>query len=300
MGAVIYVVPAVSVCLAAGIVLWYRQRTKRIMMKMDRMLEAAIQGEFTERDFDESMLSALEAKLADYLAASEVSVQNLSEERRKIKELVSDISHQTKTPIANVLLYAGLLAEQDIPEDSRELVRALEGQAGKLQVLIQELVKMSRLEAGILAMHPAVTSVGPMLETAVGQLLPKAQEKGIRLSMIPTEETAWFDEKWTGEAVCNLLDNAVKYSLPGGEVTVSVTAYEMFCRIDVKDCGPGILEEEHARIFGRFYRGKRHLTEDGLGIGLYLVRQIAAGQGGYVKVDSKEGQGATFSLFLPR
>ena len=97
----------------------------------------------------------------------------------------------------------------------------------------------------------------------------------------------------------NILDNAIKYTPPGGQVSVSCQKYELFCRIDVSDTGPGIPEEEQANIFQRFYRGRQVRQADGVGIGLYLSRQIIAGEGGYVKVQSTPGRGSTFSVFLP-
>ena len=138
------------------------------------------------------------------------------------------------------------------------------------------------------------------LEEAVAQFAPGAAEKGLTLTLEPTGAAARFDPKWTGEAVCNLLDNGVKYTPAGGRITVSVTLYELFCRIDVTDTGPGLAEEEQAKVFQRFYRSPAVQDQAGVGIGLYLVRQIAAGQGGYVRVDSAPGAGSTFSLFLPR
>ena len=109
-----------------------------------------------------------------------------------------------------------------------------------------------------------------------------------------------FDEKWTREALCNLLDNAVKYTPAGGRVTLSVQPYELFCRVDVTDTGPGIHEQERPKIFGRFYRAENAWESEGVGVGLYLTRQIMEGQGGFVKVYSNLGQGSMFSLFLPR
>ena len=117
--------------------------------------------------------------------------------------------------------------------------------------------------------------------------------------MAPTEARAVFDPKWTEEAVCNLLDNAVKYTPAGGAVSLSVTAYELFCRLDVTDTGPGIKEAEQSLIFQRFYRSPAAGSTEGVGIGLYLCRQIAERQGGYIKVSSRVGAGSTFSLFLP-
>ena len=292
-----YAIIAVSILLGVGIVSWYRRRTRRILESMNRMLDIAMQGEFTEDSFDESMLSALESKLAHYLAASTVSARNVQAEKHKLKALIGDISHQTKTPIANILLYTQLLMEEP---GNTACLDALEGQTKKLQSLIDALVKTSRLESGVIALHPVPRKLLPMLESAVSQLAPKAAAKKIPITLEPADADAVFDPKWTEEALYNLLDNAVKYTSAGGAVRVTVVAYQMFSAIHVSDTGPGIPEEEQPRVFQRFYRGAEHNDEEGVGIGLYLVRQIAEGQGGYVKVSSQLGAGSTFSLYLPR
>lgn len=292
-----------ALALAAGALayaLWCRRRERRTLQTLETMLEAAIRGDFSEETFDESLLSAVEAKLAQYLSASLVSARNLGEEKEKIKTLIGDISHQTKTPIANLLLYAQLLTEQPLSPEGRACAQALETQAEKLKTLIEALVKTSRLETGVLALQPVQAPLAPMLAEAVAQLAPKAEEKGIALTLQPTQEEARFDSKWTAEAVCNLLDNGIKYTPAGGRVTVAVRAYELFCRVDVTDTGVGLSEEEQAKVFQRFYRGRDAREEEGVGIGLYLVRQIVTGQGGYVKVTSRPGEGSTFSLFLPK
>lgn len=292
-----YIVIAVVILAAAGIVFWYHRRTRRMLENLNRMLDIAMQGDFTEASFDESLLSALESKLAHYLAASTVSARNVAGEKDKLKALIGDISHQTKTPIANILLYSELLREQP---GNRDCLGALEGQTKKLQSLIDALVKTSRLESGVIALHPVPGKLLPMLESAISQLAPKAESKKIQITLEPTEADAVFDPKWTEEAVYNLLDNAVKYTPTGGAIRVTVTAYQMFSSIHVCDTGPGIPEEEQPRVFQRFYRGTEHAEEEGVGIGLYLVRRIAEGQGGYVKVSSQIGGGSTFSLYLPR
>ena len=292
-----YAILAASILLAGGVVLWYRRRTRRILHNLNRMLDIAMQGDFTEDSFDESLLSALESKLAHYLAASTVSARNVAAEKEKLKALIGDISHQTKTPIANILLYTQLLAEQP---GNRDCLDALEGQTRKLQSLIEALVKTSRLESGVIALHPVPGNLLPVLESAIAQLAPKAAAKDISIAMEALDAEAVFDPKWTEEAVYNLLDNAVKYSPPGGSVTVSTSLYPMFSAVHIRDTGPGIPEEEQSRVFQRFYRGAKHKDEEGVGIGLYLVRQIAQGQGGYVKVSSQMGEGSTFSLYLPR
>ena len=292
-----YIVIAVVILAAAGIVFCYHRHTRRMLENLNRMLDIAMQGDFTEASFDESLLSALESKLAHYLAASTVSARNVAGEKDKLKALIGDISHQTKTPIANILLYSELLREQP---GNRDCLGALEGQTKKLQSLIDALVKTSRLESGVIALHPVPGKLLPMLESAISQLAPKAESKKIQITLEPTEADAVFDPKWTEEAVYNLLDNAVKYTPTGGAIRVTVTAYQMFSAIHVSDTGPGIPEEEQPRVFQRFYRGTEHAEEEGVGIGLYLVRRIAEGQGGYVKVSSQIGGGSTFSLYLPR
>lgn len=290
--------------LAIGAAFFYRYREKKTLQKIDKMLGVAINGDFRESDFDESLLSAVESKLAHYLASSAVSARNLNEEKDKIKTLIADISHQTKTPLSNILLYTELLEEQSLqkqklPKETRVYIDALGAQAQKLQFLITSLVKTSRLETGILAMYPKHTAVFPMLTNAVNAYVKKASEKEIALRLEEGDAKATFDPKWTEEAVCNLLDNAIKYTPAGGSVTVRVKPYDLFCRIDVEDTGIGIEEGAQSKIFGRFYRGETVAEQEGVGIGLYLVRQIAAGQGGYVKVSSEPGKGSTFSLFLP-
>lgn len=290
-----------ALCLSVLALLWVRRREKRTLRRLDEMLAQAARGDWSESDFDESLLSAVEGRFAQYLSAAAVSARQVEGERRRLQELVGDIAHQTRTPLANLLLYTQLLEEQPLPPASRTCAAALGTQADKLRALIEALVKLSRLETGVLALHPVQGEIAPMIERAAEQIRPAAAQKEITLIWGGQEgQRAWFDPKWTEEAVVNLLDNAVKYTPAGGEIRVTVTPYELFCRIDVADTGPGIPEGEQARIFGRFYRAPGAREQAGVGVGLYLVRQIAAGQGGYVRVRSRPGEGTVFSLFLSR
>lgn len=295
-----YIIGGAAVLLALAVVMCARWRTARTIRRLDDMLTAAIDGSFLEKTFDESRLSALESRLARYLTASALSERNVRQQKDQISALISDISHQTKTPVANLQLYAQLLSEQPLTPQGKDCAAAISAQAEKLQTLIEALVKTSRLETGILALHPQPDEIAPVVERAAAQYAPKAAEKGIALTVGARSGSAVFDAKWTEEAVCNLLDNAVKYTPAGGTVTVEVKNYELFSAIRVADSGPGISEEEQAKIFGRFYRAQGAWQTEGVGIGLYLTRQIAEKQGGYVKVESTAGKGSAFSLFLPR
>lgn len=293
-------VAVIAVLCAVAVVLWSRWRTARTIERLDQMLTAAMNDSFTETDFDESRLSALENRLARYLAASSLSARQVQGQKDQVSAWISDISHQTKTPVANVLLYTQLLAEQPLTPQGKDCVHAIAAQAEKLQALIQALVKTSRLENGILVLHPQMGEIAPVVQRAVAQYAPRAAEKGLTLTAEAVEGTAVFDPKWTEEALCNLVDNAVKYTPPGGAVRVEVRSYELFAAVCVIDTGPGIPESEQAQIFERFHRAPEAYQQAGVGIGLYLTRQIAASQGGYVRVNSAPGKGSTFSLYLPR
>lgn len=286
------------VILAVALLFWWK--TRRTIKRLDDMLTAAINGTFSEKTFDESRLSSLESRLWRYLTASALSERNIQEQKDQISALISDISHQTKTPVANLQLYAQLLSEQPLTAQGKDCAAAISAQAEKLQTLIEALVKTSRLETGILVLHPQLGEIAPVVERAAAQYAPKAAEKGIALTLGPHSGAAVFDPKWTEEAACNLLDNAIKYTPSGGSVTLEVKNYELFSAIRVSDTGLGIPEAEQAKIFGRFYRAPGAYQAEGVGIGLYLTRQIAEKQGGYVKVESTPGKGSTFSLYIPR
>ncbi|MCB8815386.1 sensor histidine kinase [Desulfosporosinus shakirovi] len=290
---------AAALAIATVAILLERRRMQRIMDQLTIMLDSAMDGDFSEGLFDESTLSALETKMARFLSSSAVSSKNLTKEKNNIKGLISDISHQTKTPISNILLYSQLLSEHELPEDCTLCVKALASQAEKLNFLIGALVKTSRLETGIITINLKKEAVQKLLDAAIAQIKPKSEAKEITVVLDSTDCTAYFDAKWTTEAVYNILDNAVKYSPAQSTINIKATPYELFNRIDITDQGIGVTEEEQSKIFARFYRSAAVSGHEGVGIGLFLAREIISSGGGYLKVSSKLGQGATFSIFLP-
>ncbi|MCM1135601.1 MAG: HAMP domain-containing histidine kinase [Clostridium sp.] len=283
---------------------WKRVRSKikkkptSTIERLDAMLEDAISDTFEEGNYDESKLSRLEVKWKRFLTSSVASKRRIYEEQERIKRLISDISHQTKTPLANILLYSQILQEKEKDPELSSIVENIREQSEKLDFLIRNLVKASRLESDALALRPKRQKVGPMIEAAIGACREGALLKQIVISYEAFEGEAFFDRKWTEEALVNLLDNAVKYSPGESEIRIHVSDYEMFTAVHVTDCGIGIVEEEYTKVFERFYRSREAAEEKGLGLGLYLVREIAAKQGGYVKVKSKHGEGSTFSFYM--
>lgn len=290
--------------LALASVVWaitVHYRSAKTMKSLQQMVNNTIDGTFEETVFDESQYSALEARMAQYLQSSQLSQRNLSKERDKIKTLISDISHQTKTPITNILLYAQILAEKEtMPPEDRDIVRQIADQSERLQFLISALINLSRLEADIISVKPVSSHVKELLDTVAAQGESAAEQKNITLEVqCDPEITATMDEKWTAEALWNMVDNAIKYTPQGGTVSLSAEAHEMFCTIKVRDNGMGIDDQEQSRIFSRFYRSPRVRKEPGVGIGLYLSRQIISAQDGFIKVYSKLGKGTVFSVSLP-
>ena len=170
----------------------------------------------------------------------------------------------------------------------------------KLTFLTNSLIKMSRLESGIISLKPEKNSLNDIVLQAVKTVYAKAKEKNITITFDCEQSyEALLDYNWTAEAITNILDNAVKYTPSGGIVGLEITEYPSYLRLDISDNGIGIPEEEQAKIFGRFYRGKQSAGIDGVGIGLYLTRDIINKQKGYIKVASDEN-GSVFSLFLKK
>lgn len=273
---------------------------RRVLKRLDKMLDDGINGTFEESDYDETRLSKLESKWLRYLTSSKLSAQKTEQDRERLKELVSDISHQTKTPLANILLYTQLLQEQSLDEQCLHLAEEIQKQSEKLEFLIQSLVKTSRLETGTFQLSPKENDVNDIIESVIGQIASRADSKHIQILYAPEHYVAKYDSKWTQEALFNIIDNAVKYSPERTAITVTAKAFEMFVCIAVSDNGAGIAENELPSIFGRFYRGKNVREYSGVGIGLYLSRQIIEGQGGYITVESTKGKGSVFKMFIPR
>lgn len=275
-------------------------KTKRIIDRLDIMVDNAIEGRNLESRFDESRMGALETKLQKFLEMNNRSIDGLREEKAKINTLISDISHQTKTPIANIKLYAELLRESDISEESREYVNVLIEQTERLNFLIQSLIKISRLDNGIITLTPKNQTIVSLLEAAKKTYFLAASEKNIDIDITVNEVEAVFDEKWTAEAIEMILDNAIKYTPNNGKISINIEEYQMFLRINIKDTGIGIKEDEYSKIFMRFYRSSDVAEKPGVGIGLYLAREIVTKENGYITVSSDYGKWTVFSIYLPK
>lgn len=267
---------------------------------LNKMLDDAISGEFIEDTFDESELSKLQNKLMRYLCSASMSERKLKDEKEKLNELITNISHQTKTPLTNIIMYSELLRESVSDESSKSYADEIYMQSKKLEELIKALIKMTRLETGIFQFQKEETELSAVAEDAIALIKAKANHKEIEIEFSSVNDVAvMLDRKWAAEAVFNVLDNAVKYSSEGSTIIVSIISYEMFSGIRIEDQGIGIPEEETAKVFSRFYRGRAVHDQEGIGVGLFLSRQIVEDHGGYIKVSSVEGEGSTFDICFP-
>jgi signal transduction histidine kinase len=272
---------------------------------LNQMLDAAIAGKFEETVFDESELSKLQTKMMRYLTTASMSEKKINAEKHQLKTLITNISHQTRTPLTNILIYAELLQEQETDAATKTYTDEIVMHAKKLDQLVQALVKMSRLETGIFQFDKKNAKLSDIVSSLIDMGKRSAEEKHICLVTETPKETyddacANFDSKWVLEAIYNILDNAIKYADEGTSIYISTFQYELFAGIRIRDEGPGIEADDIPRIFRRFFRGQKVHDKEGIGVGLYLNREIVKGQGGYVKVASKSGEGSTFEVFLPK
>ena len=273
--------------------------TDGLCQTLDHMMDST---DWPQVDYEaETLLSRISHRLERLYNVMQKTRHTAEGEKEELQSLVSDISHQTKTPIANLKLINDTMLTRPLTEEKRkEFLQATGTQLDKLDFLIQGMVKTSRLETGVITLEKQDAVIGDTLVSAINGVLAPMEQKEISLSVdCLSDLTISHDSRWTSEALFNILDNAVKYTSAGGSIQVRVRDWEMYLRIDVTDTGRGIPEHSQGTIFKRFYRDEAVHDIDGVGIGLYLAREIITMQGGYITVESKVGEGSTFSVFLP-
>ena len=304
--------------LLACAALIYRKREKKLKISILQMLEEASSGSFQDKRFDETSVSEVENRMWNYLENRQTAMERIERDRQRMQSQISDIAHQAVLPVSNIVLYTQLLEENlsngftgtkineienvqltkaEVSEIISEIT-AIRDEIGTLDFLIQSLVKLSRMENGIINLNAEKQQIKPMLDLVKQQFAIKAKNKGIDFLIEDTEETAVFDRKWTLEAVANIVDNAVKYTQEGGKISIHTEALPSLVRIDIADTGIGIREEEQGAVFSRFYRSVETSNSRGVGIGLYIAREVMRAQNGYIRLRSEYGSGSTFSLYF--
>lgn len=272
--------------------------------RLDQILDRFWQGEPEESgdypDVLETRESRVVSQLHQILDAAHCKEQQAAGEKDQVMELISDLSHQLKTPLANIIMNTELLQDPALGEEERkEFLEHTRSQADKMQWLMADLLKASRLENGIIHFDAGYTGIKETIARAVSAVFAQASSKKIGIMVEEFEDfKLYHNPKWTAEAMANLLENAVKYSPPDSHIRIILVRLDIYTRILIKDEGIGIPKNEFNQIFRRFYRGKGVEQQEGSGLGLYLAQLILQCEKGYITVSSEVGQGSCFSVFL--
>ena len=273
--------------------------TGELCQAMDQMISGS--GEPVRAADSETLFARISYRLSRLYGIMQENRREASEERQELQMLVSDVSHQVKTPVSNLKMVTDTLLSKPVTEEQqREFLQGIRNQTDKLEFLFQALVKTSRLETGAIRLEKKDSPLINTLAMACSDIVYAAEKKNISVTVdCPEDLCLSHDSKWTAEAVFNLLDNAVKYTPAGGAIRISVEQWEMYVKLSVSDTGKGIPESNQAAIFRRSYREEEVHEQQGVGIGLYLAREIVTRQGGYIKVVSEPGKGSEFSIMFP-
>lgn len=276
-------------------------RKRRMYREIDRLLDCVLnREELCRSEVLEGDFSALVSKLDRIRQMMDRQVERAGEEKEQVKSLVSNMSHQLKTPLANLSIYADILENQELDDEKRrEMTGKVKRQVEKLDWIIGSLGKMVKLEQDMITFQAKGLPIRETILDAVDTVYEKAEKKNIRIISEPYEDVRLFhNRKWTAEVFVNILENAVKYVEAGGTIQIGVRPFELYTEIWFSDDGCGIREEEIPYIFRRFYRGKDASGVSGSGIGLYLSNLILEKEKGYMTVKSVYGEGSCFSVYL--
>ena len=277
-----------------GIILYKYIVLRSEMSELSAYIDKALDGNLEITEFDEKELSKIKSKLIKFLYASQVKEAKINTEKSKTKDLIADISHQTKTPITNLSLYISLL--EDNPKD--EYIEIIKYELNKLEFLIQNLVKSSRLESDIISLQKHQANLKDIVDDVLREFKVILDEKNISINLKDEDLLFAVDERWLKEAIHNLVDNAIKYSPKSSTINISVYKSYLNYNLDIENECKDLSEDTLPKIFERFYRGKNSVSKDGLGLGLFIAREIIEKHGGNIRA-SLDNNRIKFSVDFP-
>lgn len=292
------IILAVLLCLSIGYGIYQKRKTYRLI---DCLLDRVLNREMiAASDVEEGEYSALVSKIKQIQDVLDNHANSAEHEKEQVKSLVSNMSHQLKTPLANISLYAEILSKEEISLEQKDIFsEKMQRQVDKLSWIVESLSKMVKLEQNIDGFAVESTGIKPTILGAVDTIYEKLEKKGINFTLEPFEDRALYhNQKWTEEVFANLLENAIKYTDSEGTISIRVINYDLYTEIQIADNGRGIRQEEMTDIFKRFYRSPEVENMEGSGIGLYLSNLILEKEKGYMTVNSEYGKGSCFSVFL--
>jgi signal transduction histidine kinase len=275
-------------------------RRERLYRKSENIIKDYIDGNYTVHlpQSNEGTVYQLLASV-DQLATM-LQAKNDTEQKTKefLKNTISDISHQLKTPLSALMMYQEIIEnEPDNPETVKEFSFKIGTALKRIEQLIQSMLKITRIDAGSIYFEKSNYSIPNILNYAINELTTRADnEKKEIVINGDLEQMLYCDIEWTGEAIGNIVKNALDHTDSGGKIAISCERTPAMIRILITDNGHGIAGEDIHHIFKRFYRSKNTSDSQGIGLGLPLAKAIVEGQGGILSVQSERLQGTTFTL----
>lgn len=293
-----------AVCASAAWI-FYRQK-RRLYRLVTQMLDELLDDKaVTLTDLEEGEISALAGRAKRLSEKLQFEISQAEQEKEQVKSLISNMSHQLKTPLANIMMYEEILTSEGSDgtelsrEEQKKFLKKMRIQSEKVNWILNSLFRMVKLEQNVIQFEAGPNLIRKTILDAVNLIYEKAQAKEIEIETKYFPDCSLFhNPKWTTEVFANLLENAVKYTPRGGRITIGMNRMEMYTEIWIRDTGIGIAPEELPEIFRRFYRSPDVENLEGSGIGLYLSKLILEKEKGYMNVASRKGEGSCFSVFL--
>ena len=283
---------------------WIKRRVNQTLEEVDETIRALVDGRKTQyfSPNEDTLLGKFQSDISALYALLLAGKEREEALREEMERSLSHLVHQLNTPITNIALYSGFLLEDELTDGQRRrFVQHIQAQAEKVRFLGEGLAKIARLETGIITLKPTCQPILPMVLSVIDELLAKADAHGNTIILQGDQHLeAQYDSRWTREALLNVVDNAVKYSTVGTVIAVEMMAYELYVRLSVTNEGIVLPPQAYAQVFQRFYRAEDVREIEGVGLGLYLTREILRGQGGYIKASCRADGRTCFSLYLLR
>ncbi|MDF2671921.1 MAG: resE8 [Clostridiales bacterium] len=226
------------------------------------------------------------------------NISALRKEKEFLVDLLSDISHQLKTPLSTMILYNDIMLYKELSSQQREtFLKNTQSQLNRMRWLIQSFLKLAKIDANAIELEIEDQSLNETLEEVIETLESKALERRVRIDFIQREDILLMhDRLWLQEALINVVKNGIEHSPEGGNVAIDLEENPVYTRITVKNTGEVISEEDLANIFKRFYKGKNSSKSDSIGIGLSLAKSIIERHGGYIEARSDMDEGTRFII----
>lgn len=290
---------AIFILLVYGISIFmsfqFYRKAERLSEASEKIMDGTFE-KFTEEN-KEGEFYILASKFNLMSNRLKESMNNLKNEKIFLKNIISDISHQLKTPLSSLIMFNDIM-KKDIPKEHRDnFLNLADEQLKRMEWLIINLLKIGRLEGGVVEFHVKENPLLITVNKALGALKEKAKEKGQNIIM-DIKEDVYFkhDMEWTAEALSNIIKNSIEHTGREGEIIISCEETPISLTISIKDNGEGIPKNLQGKIFERFYKGENSTNPTSVGIGLSLSKSIIESQNGIIRVDSEEGIGTEFII----